>query len=125
MTATQRLTAHQIIQDKGQAVTLYRLAAGAYNPATGTASQTESEQAARAVFFPANPYRKVVGQTIVTGDQQMILSALNADGAVLTAPHVDDVVEDANARKWSILAVDPLTPAGLDIMFDCVVRRAA
>ncbi len=125
MTVKQRLGAHRIIADKGQAVTLYRLAAGVYNPETGTAAQTESEQAARAVFFPANPYKKVVGQTIVSGDQQMILAALSATGAVLTSPHVDDVVEDANARRWSILAVDPLTPAGLDILFDCVVRRAA
>ncbi len=125
MTTKQRLTAHQIIADKGQAVTLYRLAAGAYNPTTGTAAQTETEQAARAVFFPANPYRKIVGQTIAVGDQQMILSALKADGSVLTAPHVDDEVVDANSRRWSILAVDPLTPAGLDILFDCVVRRAA
>lgn len=124
MTVKQRRTADRMIANSGQIVTLRRLTAGAYNPATRTASQTEAEESARAIFFPASPYKKLIGQTIVAGDHQMILSALKADGTVLTTPHVDDEVDDANSRTWSILAVDPLTPASLDILFDCVVRRA-
>lgn len=125
MSVAQRLTAHDMISRKGQAVTLTRRAPGGYDPATGTDTIIETTQAARAVFLPLSPYRKANGTNIAEGDQQLLLSALKVDGSVLSIPHVDDTATDANGSAWAIIAVDPLTPAGLDILYDCVARRAA
>lgn len=123
MTVAQRSRAADVIARKGQAITLTRMAAGAYNPATGTSPVTETEQAGKGVILPLSTFRKANGANIVEGDQQLLLSALKADGSVLTIPHVNDVVTDANGADWTIIAIEPLSPAGLDILYDCVVRR--
>jgi hypothetical protein len=124
MTIAQRLSAANMIAAKGQAVTITRNAAGTYNPATGAAVITTSAQSASAVVLPLSAYRKATGN-VVEGDQQLLLAALDASGAVLTAPHVDDNVTLASGGVVTITAVDKIEPAGLAIIYDCVVRRAA
>lgn len=113
-----------MLGSKGQAVVLTRRASGPYDPATGSSTITETTQGGRGVFLPLSPFRKSIGN-IAEGDQQLLLSALTSAGAALSAPHVDDTVMDANSAVWSLISVDPLAPAGLDIIYDCVVRRAA
>lgn len=124
MTTAQRTTANRMIAAKGQAVTLTRRASGSYDPATGTAAITTSTQTGKGVILPLAGYRKAQGN-IVAGDETLLLSGLNSAGAALTAPHVDDEVTDAGGNVFSLVAIDPLHPAGLDILYDCVVRRAA
>jgi len=124
MTTAQRSTAASLIASKGQALTITRNAAGAYNPATGSAAITSTSQTGYGAVLPLNPFRKN-GTSIVEGDQQLLLSAIKSDGTALTKPHVNDVVTLADASKATIVAVDPLEPAGLSIFYDCVIRRAA
>lgn len=124
MTIAQRTTADRMIAAKGQAVTLTRRASGSYDPATGTAAITTTTQTGKGVILPLAGYRKAQGN-IVAGDETLLLSGLNAAGAALTAPHVDDTVTDAGGNVFQLVALDPLHPAGLDIIFDCVIRRAA
>lgn len=123
MTVAQRSRAHDMIAAKGQAVTLTRRTAGAYDPATGAAAITPTTQTGKGVILPLSAFRKTAGN-IAEGDQQLLLSALKSDGTVLTDPKVDDTVTDANSDVWSLIAIEPLSPAGLDIIFDCVIRRA-
>lgn len=125
MTAANRSTADRLLVSKGQAVTITRRTAGAYDPATGSATVTETTQSGHGVFLPLSPFRKSQDSLIAEGDQQLLLSALNASGSALTAPHVDDTVTDANSVVWSIIAVDPLSPDGTDALYDCIARRAA
>ncbi len=120
---TDRADAADMLTDFGQSVTLTRRASGAYDPATGTAAITTSTQAGKGVILPLAAYRKN-GDNIIEGDQQLLLSALKSDGSVLTAPHVDDTVTLSDTSVVTIIAVDPLTPAGTDILYDCVVRRS-
>lgn len=120
MTQAQRTTADRMITSKGQAVTLTRRAAGAYDPATGAAVITETTQTGRGVILPLAGYRKAQSN-VVAGDETLLLSGLSTTGT-LTALRVDDTLTDANAKKYTIVAIDTLAPAGLAIMFDAVLR---
>lgn len=124
MTIAQRSSADRMIAAKGQTVTLTRQASGSYDTATGTAAITTTTQTGKGVILPLAGYRKAQGN-IVAGDETLLLSGLNTAGAALTAPHVDDSVTDAGGNVFHLVMVDPLHPAGLDIIFDCVIRRAA
>lgn len=119
-----RADAADMLTDFGQAVTLTRRTSGAYDPATGGSTITETTQAGIGVILPLSAFRKSVGN-VVEGDQQLLLSGLNATGGVLTVPHVDDTVTDSASVVWSLIAIDPLSPAGTAILYDCIVRRQA
>ena len=126
MTVAQRLTANRLIAAKGQAVTLTRRAAGAYDPATGTAAITETTQTGKGVILPfGQGIRKRADSNVTATDRLCYLSALNASGAALTEPKVDDFLTDAGGVKYAVVEVSPLSPAGLDIMFELTVRAAA
>lgn len=122
--AANRASASKMIGGKGQPVTITRRTPGAYNTATGTAAITETTQTGTGVVLPLAPFRKTA-ESIVQGDQQLLLSALDNSGAVLTAPVVDDRVTLADGTVATITAIDPLAPSGLVILYDCVIRRAA
>jgi hypothetical protein len=121
MTVAQRTQAARMITAKGQTVTIKRRAAGAYNPATGTAAITETTQTGKGVILPfATGLRKMAGTNIPATDKQCILSA-----AGITAPKVDDTLTDANGVIYSIVDIAPLAPAGLDIIYELTVRANA
>lgn len=120
-----RLTAAEMLGEDGQTVTLTRRTSGAYDPATSAAAVTTTHQSVKGAIFPLSPFRKSQGN-IVEGDQQLLLAAQDTGGVALNPiPHVDDTVTDANAVAWSLIAVEPLSPAGVDVLYDCIVRRAA
>lgn len=125
MTASQRSRAAQMIAAKGQTVTLTRRAAGSYNPATGAAAITTTTQIGKGVILPLSAYRKASDAIVVEGDRQLLLSALSTAGAAISAPNVDDTVTLADGSVSSIVAVDPLAPAGMDLIYDVTIRRAA
>lgn len=126
MTAAQRLSADRMIEAKGQAVTLTRRASGAYNPATGTASVTTSTQTGKGVILPFGVgIRKAPGSTVLASDRQCLLSGLKSDGTALTPPQPDDTLTDAGGDVWEVIDCSPLSPAGLDIMYELTLRGAA
>jgi hypothetical protein len=123
--ADDRLTAADMLAEDGQSMTLAYVGAGTYDPATGTTSGSPASPATvKGAIFPLSPFRKAQGN-IVEGDQQLLLSALNTAGVAITAPQVNGTITDANAKVWTIIAVEPLSPAGTDVLYDCIVRRAA
>ena len=122
MTVAQRLSADRMIAAKGLDVTLTRRTAGAYNTATASATVTETTQTGKGVILPLAGYRKANGTVIVTGDETLLLSGLASDGTALD-PSVDDKVT-AGTDTYLLTVVDPLRPAGLPIIFDCVGRRS-
>jgi len=114
-----------MIERKGQIVTLTRRAPGAYNPATGTASVTTTTQQASAVILPfSQGIRKASGTDVLATDRWCILSGLTIDGAALSPPVVNDTLTDASNDIWTITEVSPLTPAGLDIIYELTIRGA-
>jgi len=124
LTVAQRLSADGIIAAKGQTVTLTRRASGAYNPATGASAITETTHTGKGVILPLGGYRKVNGTSIVAGDEMLLLSGLDSDGVALVEPGVNDNI-DAGGKVYTVTVVDTLRPAGLPILFDCVVRGRA
>ncbi|MEN9924157.1 MAG: hypothetical protein RL268_283 [Pseudomonadota bacterium] len=125
MTTAQRLSADRMIAAYGQAVTLTRRAAGAYNTATGTAAITTSTQTGKGVILPfGQGIRKQGGTAVTAADRLCYLSGLNSAGAALTEPKVDDTLTDANSAVYTITEVSPLEPAGLAIMYELTIRSA-
>ena len=120
--AIDRAEAADMIEEYGQSVTLTRRASGTYDPATGGSTITTSTQAGKGVTLPLSPMRKSAGTNIPEGAQQLLLSALTAAGGVLTVPHVDDTVTLASGEVMSLIAIEPLTPAGVAIIYDCIVK---
>lgn len=122
-----RADAADMLAEFGQAVTLTRITPGTYDPATGTSTPTTSTQAGKGVILPLGTMMRRAmmanGDNIIEGDQELFLSALTATNGVLTVPHVNDTVTDSAGAVWTITAIDPLSPAGVAILFDCIVRR--
>jgi len=121
MTVAQRASAYGMIAAKGQTVTLTARTAGSYDTSTGSASITETTQTGKAVILPLAHYRKAQGN-VVAGDETLLLAGVDTTGAALNAPKVDSLVTDANSKVYTVIAVDKLAPAGLNIIYDCVVR---
>ncbi len=106
-------------------MTLTRQAAGTYDPATGQLAITTSTQTGKGVILPfAAGLRHLAGTNIAVGDKNLLLSALNSAGAALTAPILDDKVT-ADGIEYVITDIAPLSPAGLDIIYDITLRSAA
>lgn len=123
MTAAQRSSADRMIAAKGQAVTLTASTSGTYDPATGTATITTTTQTGKGVILPLAGYGKVDGVNIIAGDETLLLSTLNSAGGALTEPGVNDMLTLADGTtKYTFVEVNALSPAGLDIIYDCVVR---
>lgn len=126
MTVAQRSRAYDAIADKGQTVSIAGASAGAYDVATGTVSQTAYSATGKAVILPLNPFRKTGNVNVKAGDEQMLLAGLATGGAALTQPPVDSVVTLADGTtKGTLVAIEPLAPAGLNIIYDCILRRSA
>lgn len=123
MTAAQRASAASMLERKGQVVTITHRESGAYDPATGSATVTETTQAASGVILPfPQGIRKMVGSDVLATDRQCYLSALKTDGATLSEPAVNDILTDTTGDDWTITEVSPLTPAGLDIIYELTIR---
>ena len=125
MSVADRLSAAEMLAEDGQAVTLTRRAAGAYNVATGSAAITETTQTGSAVILPfSQGIRKRGDSTITAADRWCILSGLTTDGSTLTEPKVDDKLTDAAGNAYTITEVSPLEPAGLAIIYELTIRSA-
>lgn len=126
MTVAQRSSAANMLAKKGQSMTLAYVGGGTYDPATGTTSGSAPASATvKGAILPLAPFKKAGNSNIVEGDQSLLLSAIDTSGNAITEPMVNGSVTDANAEPWTLIAVEPLAPAGLAILYDCIVRRAA
>ena len=123
--ATDRADAAVSLAEDGQAMTLTYVGGGTYDPSTGTTSGSAPDpQTVVGVILPLSPFRKSGNSNIVEGDQQCLLAAENVAGTPITAPQVNGTLTDANAKVWTIIAAEPLSPAGTDVIHDLVIPRA-
>jgi hypothetical protein len=113
-------TANRLLKGKGQEITLTRQAAGAYDPATGTAAVTTTTQTAYGAMFEYGD-KNIDGVLIKEGDKQLLLSALNSAGTALVAPALNDTVT-INTVVYTVVRIKPLSPAGTTVLFDCNIR---
>ena len=116
-------TANKLLRGKGQTVTLSRNTAGAYDPATGTTPVTVTTQNGTGAIFDYND-KNIDGVLILSGDKQLLLSAVNSTGTALTAPMVNDTVTAGGVVR-TITRIKTLAPAGTTVLYDCNLRGAA
>lgn len=125
MTMAQRASADRLLGSKGQAITITRRAAGSYDTATGLAALVKTSQTGKGVILDfAAGVRNREGSTVLANDRQLYLSAVASDGTALTPPQVDDFVT-AGGHDFVVTEVSSLAPAGLTIMYTCIVRGVA
>lgn len=109
------LDAHEMLSEFGQKVTIKRITAGAYDPATGAAAQTTIMQMGTAVVLDYG-IKDIDGTLIKTGDKRLLLSAVG-----ITAPQVDDIVTFGTST-CQIKNSNALDPAGITVFYDVHLR---
>ena len=118
-----RSTADTLLRDKGQAMTLTQIAAGAYDPDTGTSTPTEAEHPVRGAVFDYSE-RTIAGSAtadgtlIQAGDRKVLLSAQGL--TVVPAPGWKLTI---GAVVWQIVNVKTSDPGGVAVLYTLQVRR--
>jgi len=120
--ARLQATVNRLLKGKGQSLTLTKVTAGTYNPATGgfTGAGTSTQTAYGAIFDYGT--KQIDGTLIKAGDKQLLLSAFNTDGAALTDPVLGDTVSIGGVVYTLVEPLKEVNPAGTVVMFDCNVR---
>ena len=113
--------ANKVLKDKGQAVTITRQSSGTYDTTTGAAAVTTTTQSGYGAILDYAD-KNIDGTLILSGDKQLLLSAVNSAGTALTAPEVNDTVTDAASAVRTITRIKTLSPAGTTILYDCNLR---
>lgn len=116
-------TAQKLLKGKGQSLTLTKITAGTYNPATGgfTGAGTSTQTAYGAVFDYGA--KQIDGTLIKAGDKQLLLSAVKTDGAVLIAPALGDLVTVGGVTYTMVEPLKEVAPAGITVLFEANLRK--
>jgi len=120
--ARLQATANRLLKGKGQSITLTKITAGTYNPATGgfTGASTSTQSAYGAIFdYGAT---QIDGTLIKAGDKQLLLSAFKTDGTALTAPVLGDTVSIGGVTYTLVEPLKEVNPAGTTVMYECNLR---
>jgi len=115
-------TANRLLRGKGQSLTLTRITAGTYNPATGamTGASTSTQSAYGAIFDYGA--KQIDGTLIKAGDKQLLLSPFKTDGTALTAPVLGDTVSIGGVVFTLVEPLKEVNPAGTVVLFDVNLR---
>ena len=115
-------TANRLLKGKGQSITLTKITAGTYNPATGgfTGAGTSTQAAYGAIFDYGT--KQIDGTLIKAGDKQLLLSAFKTDGSALTAPVLGDTVSIGGVTYTLVEPLKEVNPAGTVVLFDVNLR---
>ena len=115
-------TAQKLLKGKGQTLTLTKVTAGTYNPATGamTGASTSTQAAYGAVFDYGA--KQIDGTLIKAGDKQLLLSAFKTDGTALTAPVLGDTVSIGGVVYTLVEPLKTVGPAGITVIYEANLR---
>ncbi len=115
-------TAQKLLKGKGQSLTLTKVTAGTYNPATGamTGTTTSTQTAYGAVFDYGS--KQIDGTLIKAGDKQLLLSAFKTDGTALTAPVLGDTVSIGGVVYTLVEPLKTVGPAGITVIYEATLR---
>lgn len=116
----QRLatTASRLLAKHGRNITLRRTSAGTYDPATGTASSTTSDQTLKGALFDFGKGVTTVRGTLVeAGDKELYVEARTG-----VVPATRDTVI-VGADTYSVVSVGEINPAGTPVVYSAHLRR--
>ena len=116
-------TANRLLRGKGQSLTLTRITAGTYDPATGgmTGATTSTQSAYGAIFDYGA--KQIDGTLIKAGDKQLLLSPFKTDGTALTAPVLGDTVTVGSIVYTLVEPLKEINPAGTVVMYEVNLRK--
>lgn len=120
--AKSAATAQKLLANFGKDVTVRRQTAGAYDPATSSATITNVDVIAKGALFDYSRMQygqnTAVGTLIQTGDKRLLLSPLN----FTSDPVATDLII-ADGFTWTIIDIKILRPAGVTVMYDIQIRH--
>lgn len=110
--AATAATVKRLLERFGASTTLKKIVSG-YSPATGTAPEIEDAVAVTAAVF-AYDQEYIDGTLIRMGDMRAYLTAAEepTQGDKLTW----------QGKDWEVVAVKPLAPAGIAVMYEAQIR---
>jgi hypothetical protein len=115
-------TAQKLLKGKGQILTLTKVTAGTYNPATGAMTgTTTSTQTAYGAIFDYGA-KQIDGTLIKAGDKQVLISAFKSDGSALTAPVLGDTVSIGGVVYTLVEPLKTVGPAGITVIYEANLR---
>ena len=104
-----------LLAEFGAPVTLTRITAGVYDPATGTVVNTEVAHTANGVKLDYSQFH-IDGTNILQGDQRVYLDPL-----IAAAPQAGDTLT-IGTEVFTVVASRPLNPAGVVVLHDVQIR---
>lgn len=108
--------ADTILQEFGQAITIIGKTAGAYDPATGSATvATDTSQQGYGAIFDYGS-KLIDGEFIKFGDKQLLLSVVGITNVKIG----DSAVVDS--RTYTITQIKVYNPGGTSVMLECNLR---
>lgn len=111
-----KVTARVLLKKFGQSMTLTRDVAGAYDPTTGSVSNTVQTFVDFGVVLPySNGVSSIADSLIQTGDRQVFIQ-------MSTEPKPTDKITIAGAVH-NIVNVKPLEPAGVNVLYELQIRK--
>jgi hypothetical protein len=115
-------TAQKLLKGKGQILTLTKVTAGTYNPATGAMTgTTTSTQTAYGAIFDYGA-KQIDGTLIKAGDKHVLISAFKSDGSALTAPVLGDTVSIGGVVYTLVEPLKTVGPAGITVIYEANLR---
>jgi hypothetical protein len=114
------------LAEDGAQITLSWSVPVVYDPATpnAPAAAPVSVTAYGCVFpYSSNRIGTQPDSLIRAGDRQLLLAALDINGATLSEPPPDAQVTLADGSLWLVKNPQPLAPAGVPVMYDITIRR--
>ena len=105
----------QLINDIGKALTLRKVSEGAYDPATGAATNTDTDTSVKGMVLNYKD-GQFDGDVVQRGDRKIVLRASDS-----VTPEVQDLVI-AGSDQYRIVNVRQIEQAGTDLVYVCQGR---
>lgn len=115
-------TALRLLTKFGRSVTLRKQTAGAYNPATSSATITNTDYTGTGALFDFN--ERVLGTqfadgtTVEQGDKFLLL----APSGITVAPEPNDLLI-FGSDTWNVMNVKTVAPAGTPVLYELHLRK--
>lgn len=107
---------YTLIDDIGKDVILRKVTEGAYNVATGSVTNTTSDETVKAMILN---YRdsQFDGSLILQGDRKIVIAAKDA-----TIPQADDLIIEGS-NTYRLISVRTVEENDVDVIFTCQGRK--
>jgi hypothetical protein len=113
-----RNIAAELLTEFGQSVTLKRIAAGSYDPATSLVTgDTSTSEVLKGALFDFGAKETHMGTTLVQAGDKRLLLQVGSSKPLLS----DRVV--INGTEYAILGVEETNPAGTAVVYALHLRR--